>query len=172
MAENVWDKLWSLVRVHSGTCASNIQLKELNDYLEKGEQYTNQAAMMSYFVGLNPKSVEKLKVAAKAIGKIRDTISTITDICLDINAITQIHDAIKILNDPAINKPGSREAALAYGQLFVGVGHFAAKLPPPANAYAKILKACGSFFADIQSKLDPDKRWKDQFDQVEGYRHN
>ena len=120
MAENVWDKLWSLVRVHSGTCASNIQLKELNDYLEKGEQYTNQAAMMSYFVGLNPKSVEKLKVAAKAIGKIRDTISTITDICLDINAITQIHDAIKILNDPAITNQDPERRLLPTGNFSWG----------------------------------------------------
>lgn len=166
---NVWDELWGKVKVISGACASSVQLSDLKDYLEKGEQYTSNAATMAYFVDLDPKSVQKMTTAADTLGKVRKTVSTTQGVCMDARAIVQIHEAIKLLNDPAINRPGSEAAARAYGQLFAGAGRFAAKLPPPANAYAAILEGCGDFFVNMQRKLDPEKRWKKQFEQIEGW---
>jgi hypothetical protein len=53
---------------------------------------------------------------------------------------------------------GSEVAARAFGDLFVGAGWFAAKLPPPANVCAQILENCGDVFVNMQRLLDPMKR--------------
>lgn len=75
---------------------------------------------------------------------------------MDLRAVSQIHEAIKVLNQPGVIAPGSKLAAKAFGQLFVGAGRFAAKLPPPANIYAPFLQRCGDFFVNMQGLLDPE----------------
>jgi hypothetical protein len=76
----------------------------------------------------------------------------------DLQAVCQIHEAIKTLPQPGVIAPGSVTAAKAFGQLFVGAGRLAESLPPPANSYGQFLKSAGDFFVNMQRKLDPELR--------------
>jgi hypothetical protein len=167
--KNLMDDLWYKVKTTAGYCASNPNIKDLKDYLEKGEQYANNAHIAFIVSGADGKAITNLKTAAEHIGKVKNGIDGIRNLCIDVNAFSQISNAIDVLNKVGINAQGSEEAALAYGELFVGVGHFASKLPPPVNSYAQILENCGSFFHDMQKAIDPDKRWKNIFKDVDGY---
>lgn len=153
------DALWDKIRRLSGRCAGSTQLEDLKDYLQKGKSVANGAALLVN----DPTVVKKLKEGAEKLGQVAEAIETVTNVCMDLKAITQIHDAIQVLNDPNVST-GSKEAAQAFGQLFVGAGHFAQKLPPPANAYAQILLNCGDFFSNMRRALVPTER------SGEGYR--
>ena len=150
---NLMDDLWLKVRTITGACASNVKLEQMADYLKKGEQLATAASLTN--VG---DAVPQLEQGAKALGQVRKTIETTQGICMDVQAVAKIHDAIKVLNDPQNMQPGSQAAARAFGDLFVGAGRFAAKLPPPANVYAPILQNAGSFFVDMQRLLNPETR--------------
>jgi hypothetical protein len=145
------DELWHKLKVVTGACASNVQLTDVADYVKRGEQ----AAQAAAFVERDAARAQKLKSGADALGKVHSALSTTQSVCMDLQAIVRMHEAIKILNQPGVIAPGSKVAAEAFGQLFVGAGRFASKLPPPANAYAQILENCGSFFVNMQALLDP-----------------
>ena len=146
------DKLWQKVKIATGACAGNVQLSDLHDYLEKGEQVARGAS----FIEKDATRAQKLTRGADALGGVRKGIGTAQSVCMDAQAIVRIHEAIKVLNQPGVVTPGSKVAAEAFGQLFVGAGRFAAKLPPPANLYAQILENCGSFFVNMQALMDPE----------------
>jgi hypothetical protein len=146
------DTLWQKVKIATGACAGNVQLSDLHDYLEKGEQVARGAS----FIEKDATRAQKLTRGADALGGVRKGISTAQSVCMDAQAIVRIHEAIKVLNQPGVVTPGSKVAAEAFGQLFVGAGRFAAKLPPPANVYAQILENCGSFFVNMQALMDPE----------------
>ena len=155
---NVVNDVWYRVRVKAKYCSAHANLKDLLDNLEKGEDYTNKAYWFFAISTNDQKSAEIFNKASDNIGKIKSGISSVRNVCIDVNAFAQISEALEKLTDLGVNVQGSEEAALAYGQLFEGVGHFASKLPAPFNAYGKILKECGILFLGVQRGVDPEKR--------------
>jgi hypothetical protein len=146
--------LWHKLRVITGACAANVTVDDMKDYFERGEQ----VAQLASLVERDADRAARLRQGAEYLGKAGKVLGTAKGVCMDLRAISQMHDAITVLNQPGVIQPGSEAAAAAFGQLFVGAGHFAAKLPPPANAYAQILEGCGSFFLNMQRLLDPERR--------------
>jgi hypothetical protein len=87
-------------------------------------------------------------------------------VCLDIIAVGKIQDAVKILNNNPDNDPDIM--AKEFGNLFVGFGRLCRHLPPPGKQWGQFLENAGDFFSDMSNKLIPQKRWRNQFDQIEG----
>ena len=151
---SLWvDKLWTKVKKATGACAANQNLDDIKDYLKRGEQVAWAAALME-----KGEKATKLQTASEHLGKVHQGLDLVKNLCLDVKAIEQIHEAIKVLNDPNSMKPGSDEAAKAFGQLFVGAGRFASKAGPPVSAYAQILENAGDFFVNMLRGLDPMKK--------------
>jgi len=152
-ASALWGKAWQKVKVLTGACAANQNLDEIKEYLQRGEQIAYAASLLE-----KGEKLSKLKSASEALGKVNGGLDLVKNLCLDVKAIEQIHEAIKVLNDPESMKPGSDAAARAFGQLFVGAGRFASKAGPPVSAYAQILENAGDFFVNMLRGLDPMKK--------------
>ncbi|HEX8569050.1 MAG TPA: hypothetical protein VF699_03885 [Caulobacteraceae bacterium] len=150
------DAQWLKVKTFVGICSGSDTLENVIDYLDKAEQYTSKAKYVALVQ--SDRSFDTFSKASEAIGKVKEPLEKGKSLCLDAAAIIQIKEALTVLNNPDNIQPGSQVAADAFGKLFVGVGRFASKLPPPANAYAQILESCGTFFLDIQTALDPERR--------------
>ena len=94
----------------------------------------------------------------------------VNGVCLDIRALTKIHDAMKVLNQDGIIQRDPNAAAEAFGDLFSGFGRLAHHLPPPANAYAQIIEGCSAdFFKGFVQAGNPETRasQRDMWKQVE-----
>src|SRR5262249_34148364 len=93
-------------------------------------------------------------------GKLRKVVGKYNSLCQDLKTVEKMADAMAVLNLWAANQMDRNDprAAVAFGQLFEGAGHFCGKLPPPLNAYARLLDSCGHFFVDMQRLMDPDNR--------------
>lgn len=157
------------IKIWAGACAQSTELQNLKDAADKAQRAIQVAQGVAAFVKMNGDSAAKLGKASEAVGKVSETLGTINDVCLDIKAVGQIHDAIKVLNQDGIIQQDPDRAALAFGKLFAGFGRLANHLPPPANAYAKILEGCGDFFYNMRQKLDPERRWQKQFREIDGF---
>jgi len=89
-----------------------------------------------------------------------------------VSAACEIGQAVAVLN--AWGGRGSQvtdaEAAKAFDKLFGAAARFFEKLPPPANSYAGVLKEISraSFFENMRVKLNPEERYKRQFQEIEG----
>ncbi len=101
---------------------------------------------------------EKFAKAREGLGKLKSTLDTVQNGCLNLRAVGKIHSAIQVLNQDGVIQKDPEAAAKAFGQLFVGFGRLAHYLPPPANAYAQILEGCGDFFVNIRRQWDPEHR--------------
>ena len=80
------DKLWLKVKIAAGACAGNVQLSDLHDYLEKGEQVSRGAS----FIEKDATRAQKLIKGADALGDVRKGISTTQGVCMDVQAIVRI----------------------------------------------------------------------------------
>lgn len=158
------------IKIWVGACAQSTELENLKDAAEKAQRAIQVAQGAAIFSKRNGDSAAKLGKASEAVGKVSETLGTINDVCLDIKAVGQIHEAIKVLNQDDMIQKDPDGAALAFGKLFAGFGRLANHLPPPANAYAQILEGCGDFFYNMRQKLDPERRWQKQFREIEGFR--
>ena len=156
------------IKKWAGMCASNAELKELQSAVKKGEQAMDIAEKTSPFLTANPKAVQNFGKARNGLGKVSESLEKVENVCLDIKAIGQIHSAITVLNDDSVMYDDPLKAAEAFGNLFSGFGRLASYLPPPADSYAQILEAAGAdFFKGMTIKLNPELRWKKQFDMIE-----
>src|SRR5262245_60736841 len=152
-AKNQLDKLWYKVKVTAGYCAANADLKNIQEYLQKGEDYTKYAYYM-----MEGGAASELQKASETIGKVRKGVKAGRQVCIDIAAVGEISDAIDVLNGWVENprRISNHEAAAAFDKLFGGIGALAEKLPTPFNQYAKILKqiSISKFFTNTQEMMD------------------
>jgi hypothetical protein len=158
MAENqttigdLWDEAWMKVRTIAGSCSASQGLEEIKDLLKKGQQYSDYASLLT-----KGDESSNLKSASEALGNGHDVLDKVKNLCLDVKAIGQIQDAMKVLNNPDNMNPPNDAAARAFGQLFVGAGRFLGKAGPPASVYAPILENAGDFFVNMKRAWEP---WK------------
>ncbi|WP_322062203.1 hypothetical protein [Paraburkholderia sp. J63] len=134
-------------------------VEQLKDMLDKAEDYTAKARDLQTFVAANPALPDQLKSANEAVAAVRDHIESVETRITDILAACEISSAIAELNVWVSNPNGDNAAAAAaFDKLFGGVAHYAAKLPPPVSAYAKVLEQIGisRFFTNMQDKMNPE----------------
>lgn len=147
-------KLLDRVKIAVGSgCASINSVRDHDDYLEAAEHFTREAANNGWY----PAATTQLLSASGAIGEVRKRVKQAAGICLDIRALREIQEALRILNNPQNMLPGSRAAAAAYGMLFVGLGRFVEKVPG-LSIYAPIFTGCLDFFSSFQQACSPTGR--------------
>lgn len=153
----------------AGTCAVNAGDEDIKATLEKSKRVLWLAAQSSELSRNLKDAATLFRRADEGLTKVGESLDKIEGVCLDIKALTEIHEAIKVLNQDGIIQKDGEAAALAFGKLFGGFGRLAKHLPPPANAYASILENCGgAFFNSMRKQLNPEERWKPQFREIEG----
>ena len=154
----------------AGICSSPT-LEQVKDLLEHAEALTGKAKTVTGFVSQSQALGEAGEALDGAVEKLNKLVEGGTKLSGDMSAACEISEAVEILND--WNTPNSRvsnqEAAKAFDKLFGGAARYFAKLPFPASAYAQILDGIAkyNFFSSMQQKLDPETRWKAQFDSIE-----
>lgn len=151
MPSNPLNKLYHKLLSTAGLCTPT--LDHLGDYLDKAQEYTELASQTQSFVNVAADLPQQLKKASQAIEGVHSHVDSAATVIGDVRAACKISMAISVLNkwatDPEANQ---REAAEAFDQLFGGVATFASKLPPPVNAWAKVLEqvSVARFFANMQ----------------------
>jgi hypothetical protein len=165
------DDITIRLRRWTSGCAAITSDEDLNTALDKSQQVLSAAAQVADFSERLPNAAALLHTSSEGLEKVRKTMKTVSKVCHDIQAVDEIHRAVRVLNEPDIIQRNPEAAAKAFGLLFSGVGRLAKRLPEPARSYAEILEACGGeFFLYMQKQVNPEKRWKSIFDEVEGYR--
>jgi len=158
------------IRIWTGACAASTGDEDLKATLEKSQQVLWIAEHGSELSKNLQNAATVFGRAREGLDKVGESLGKVEAVCLDIRALTDIHAAIKVLNQDGVIQQNPEAAAQAFGQLFTGFGRLAKRLPPPANAYAAILEGCGGdFFESMRRKLNPEERWKKQFQEIEGY---
>lgn len=142
-------------------------LSELNDGLERAKKVCEAGAL----VASDPAAAKRLEAAAGHFESVSSAIGTGLKIKGVARDVTRFVGAIEKLEKiPPEKMQGSEEAAKAFGQLFSSAGKLGGLLPEgPWSAYFKLLEEMSDFFVNMQRKIDPEKRWKDRFEQVEGF---
>jgi hypothetical protein len=78
----------------------------------------------------------------------------------DVNSACEISKAVDVLNQWTLDgsKVSNQDAAKAFDQLFGGAANYFEKLPPPVNAYARVLSSIAEFkfFSNMQNIMDPE----------------
>jgi hypothetical protein len=156
---DVLDSLYYKLKATAGLCTKS-RVEDVVDILEKGEQYSQRASQVLAFTKLDADAAKRLQEAAESLGGLKKAIGKVNSLCQDLKQVEKMADAMAILNQWADGKIDRNDpaAAAAFGKLFEAAGSFASKLPPPFNAYGKLLGSCGTFFVDMQRIMDPDNR--------------
>ena len=162
------DKGFAILKRWVGACASNAQVEGIKAALEKAEKVAYLPKTKSLF-SKNSEAFDKFTRATEALGKIKEGIDKAQNVCLDLQAIGRIHDAIKVLDDETVIWNDPDKAAKAFGDLFVGVGRFARYLPEPFNEYGTFLESAGDFFVDMNRAFKPSTRpsYREQWQQID-----
>lgn len=151
MPANPMNRLYHKLLSTAGLCTPT--LDHVGDYLDKAKEYTELASQTQSFVNVAAELPEKLKKASEAIEQVHGYVEQSATAIGDIRAACKISMAISVLNKWATDPEGNqKQAAEAFDALFGGVANFAAKLPPPWNAWAKVLEqvSIAHFFANMQ----------------------
>lgn len=143
----------------AGVCDS-YTLDQTRDLLEHASSISsrakNTAAFLKYSDTLGAGG-DKLAEGAKRIDGL---IKTGKGAIGDVQSACDISEAVEVLNRWVINGShvSNQEAAQAFDKLFGGAAHYFEKLPPPVNAYAKVLSSVAefSFFSHMQDIMDPE----------------
>lgn len=104
------------------------------------------------------RSVARVQRVRARLRQLRGRLGTATDICNamgDVNSIVQAANTLEEIGDFSQDRDKARQAAVAFGQLFVGLGGLAEHLPPPLDGYATFLQGAETFFSDVLNGIDP-----------------
>lgn len=126
-------------------------LSQAKKDLDRADQLIELAKSQQELSG-NFKDLQKINEAQKHLKQVRDKVGTASQIASTASSLLTLAEAVQTLDKtmPKLrNNPGNdqlqEEAALAFGQLFVGAGELAEGVPG-AGMYAPFLKEMGSFF--------------------------
>lgn len=149
--------LWGRIKRWTTTCATAAEIQDIKDSLDQAENALKAPQMLSVVSGAR---VDVGKVV-EGLGAIKETIETVENVCLDVNAIRDIHKAMKTLNEDAEMKDKAN-AAKAFSDLFSGVGRLCRHLPSPAKEWGEFIEKCGVLFVNIEraSNVATGYRWK------------
>jgi hypothetical protein len=158
------------IKIWSGACAAAAGNKDLTAAVNRTKFLLGAAAQGTELSKNLPNATNVFRDSQEALGKVGESLEKMHGVCLDAMALTEIYEGIRVLNEDGIIQRDGDKAAEAFGKVLGGFGRLANHLPPPGNAYAAILEGCGGdFFRSMRAKLDPEVRWKKQFQEIEGF---
>lgn len=149
MADKLGD-LWVRVKRMAGQCAANTDLENLKDSVETAQGRINKVLIGGKIIQGDSRVFEKLTSANEALGAVGEALGKVQNVCLDIKAVGQIHEAMKVLEDDYAILNNPEAAARAFGQLFTGFGRLCRYLPSPAKEWGQFLEGAGDFFVNWQ----------------------
>lgn len=160
--------LWAKLKKITGQCAANTELENLKTIVETANNRIDKVLIGGSFLQSDSRVFEKLSRANEKLKIVGDVLEKVENVCLDLRAVSRIHEAIKVLdaeNGSVIYKDPEK-AARAFGDLFVGFGRLCRHLPSPAKEWGKFLEGTGDFFVNMNRQINPDLRWKDKWKQI------
>jgi hypothetical protein len=167
MAEESW--IWVQIKKLVGTCAAASKFKDIKASVENAQGKVGEALMVGEFLQKDSGVFEKLKKANEGLGKVSEALNKAGDVCLDIEAVNKIHQAVVLLETPNIIRNNPEKAAAAFDSMFQGFGRLCRYLPPPADEWQTFFEKF-NLFGNMAPKLIPELRWKDQFSQIDGWK--
>lgn len=166
MADLDW--VWIKIKKMAGTCAAATDYDDIKAAVGDAQGKVGQALMVGEFLQKDSGVFEKLKKANEGLGKVSEALNKAGDICLDIQAVNKIHEAVVLLDTPNIIRNDPEKAAAAFDSMFQGFGRLCRYLPPPADEWQAFFEKF-NLFGNMAPKLIPELRWKDQFSQIDGW---
>jgi len=150
--ESTFEYTFHSTHLFAGLCSAPDQAK-VKELLEHGEKLTKIAKTTTSFAN----SAKLLGEGGDQLAGAADALARTVKVAGDLNAACEISEAISVLNKWAVSdgRISNQDAAREFDKLFGAAGRYMGKLPPPANAYAKILKEISknNFFANMQDKM-------------------
>jgi hypothetical protein len=143
------------IKVWTGACAAAADNEDIKATLERSKQLLWVAAQGTDLSKNLEDAGRVFRESEEGLTKVGESLDKVDGVCLDVRALTDIYEAIKVLNQEGIiQRDRGEPAAKAFGKLLGGFGRLAKHLPPPANAYAPVLEACGGdFLNSVREKL-------------------
>jgi hypothetical protein len=133
-------------------CATDPDIENIKAAVELGQKRVDQALKVGYFLQKESAVFDKLTKANEGMGKIGETLENIQNVCVNIDFIAQIADAVKVLSDDNVIYSDPEKAADAFDVLFQGFGKLCSHLPFPANQWAKFFDGF-NLFGNMQRKV-------------------
>jgi len=145
MAEENGTGFWFTVRKWVGSCASNTELEQLKAAVELAQDRVGKALVAGEIMQGKPGAFEKLSKANEGLGKVGEALGMVQDVCLDLDAVGKIFDAVKVLKDDNVIYDDPQLAADNFDKLFNGLGRLCRFLPPPADAWGEFFERFNLF---------------------------
>jgi len=161
------DKAWVQFMKLRHKCAAATDLEDLKGIIESSEKYTDYALKTGRLFQKDSQVFDKLTKANEYLGKMGKALDKGINVCMDIEAIGKIKDAWSVLDEDVIMRDPDKASA-AFGQLFVGFGVLCRHVPI-LKEWGPFFTSAGDFFTNMENKLIPQKRWKSQFSQIDGW---
>ncbi|HUF04365.1 MAG TPA: hypothetical protein VMM38_09345 [Aridibacter sp.] len=150
MAEEHW--VWVRLKKLAGACAAAAEYDDIKAAVSDAQGKVDQALMVGTFFQEDSRVFEKLNKANEGLGKVTESLEKAGNVCLDIQAVNKIHDAIVILDKPNIIQSDPQAAADAFDSLFQGIGRLCRFLPPPADEWGTFFESF-NLFGNVQKNI-------------------
>lgn len=144
--------IWVTIKKWAGACAAASQYDDIKAAVSDAQGKVDQALTVGTFFQEDSRVFEKLNQANEGLGKVSEALDKAGNICLDIQAVNKIHDAIVILDKPNIIQSDPQAAADAFDRLFQGFGRLCRFLPPPADEWGTFFESF-NLFGNVQKNI-------------------
>lgn len=146
--------------------AASFGINDIKAAVGKAEEHVKYASQAGELLELDASIMFRLRETLEMLRELKERVNQLDSVCKGIAAFTRIKRAIDFLDQPRSIENDPEGAARAFGQLFVGIGHFC-KYLGPLKEWSEFFENMGEFFVNVRSGLDPGVRWKRKFDQIE-----
>lgn len=156
LKELTWANCKKRAKIWISALGANGDPQEIQKLLVIAIERTNAAAKSAEFLqSQNSDAYTKLVAASDYLTKIAGWYQKGEAVVENLNAMLQVYEAMKILEDDQVFFKDSATAAKAFDQLFIGFGTLAKNLPKPFDMYGELLVQCGtlSFFSNMQNVM-------------------
>lgn len=144
-------------KLHRACNAASLGLDDVKSAVSQAQDHVDSAMMAGGFLKLNSGILERLKSTKEALGELKKGLDTLDSFCKAVGALARIQKAINFLNQPQSIERDPEGAARAFGQLFVGLGHFCRYLGP-LKPWGEFFENMGEFFVNVRAGLVPELR--------------
>lgn len=153
-------------RLHRACNAASLGIEDVKSAVAKAQDHVDKAMTAGKFLKLNSGILENLKKAKERLGQVKEGLESVEKVCETMGALARIQKAINFLDKPQSIETDPEGAARAFGQLFVGLGHFC-QYSVVLKPWGPFFESMGEFFVNVRAGLDPGIRWKKKFEQIE-----
>ncbi len=138
-------------------------LSDLNTGLKRSQKLCEMGSIFES----NPEAAARLKQAGEKFGSISNVLGKGLSLRGTARDIVRFIDAIETLEGLDIQKDPEK-AAMAFDKLFASAGKLGKRLPAgPWSGYFEWLANFENFFTNMRRKINPEERWKRQFEEIE-----